>query len=93
MSIDLRFFKKENHDILYKRNNHVLDITLTKPAFGSILKDFPELKNKNHGPKVEIYFARYIPFGNDCAILNCANATKPNARYKIITVKHKKDTY
>ena len=68
---------------MYKRNNHVRDITLPKHTSGSILKDFSKLKNKNHKPKVEIYFARNIPFENDCAILNCANSSKPNAGNKI----------
>ena len=83
MPIDLRFFKRENYDILYRRNNHVRDITLTKHTFDSILKYFCKQKNKNHKPQVKIYFARYISFENDCAILNCANATKTNADYKI----------
>ena len=68
---------------MYKRNNHVPDITLTKHTFDSISKDFSKLKNKNHKPQVKIYFARYIPFENDCALLNCANATKQNAGYKV----------
>ena len=83
MSIDLRFFKKENRDFLYKRNSHVPDITLTKHIFDSISKDFSKLNNRNHKPQVKIYFARYIRFENDCVILNCANTTKPNAGYKI----------
>ena len=70
-------------DILYKRNNHVSDITLTKHTFDSISKDFFKLKNKTHKPQVKIYFIRCIPFENDCAILNCVNAAKPNSGYKI----------
>ena len=87
MSIDLRFFKKENRDFLYKRNSHVPDITLAKHTFDSISKDFSKLNNKNQKPQVKIYFARYIRFENDCAILNCANSTKPNAGYKIYNSK------
>ena len=77
------FFKKENRDILYKRNNHVPDITSTKHTFDSVSNNFSKLKNKNHTPQVKINFARYILLENDCAILNCANATKPNACYII----------
>ena len=68
MSIDLRFFLRKNRD---------------KHKFHSILKDFSKLKNKNRKPQVKTFFARYIPLENDCAKLNRANATNPNAGYHI----------
>ena len=68
---------------MYKRNNHIPDITLTKHTFDSISKDFSKLNNKKHKPQMKICFIRYTPPESDCAILNCANATKPNAGYKI----------
>ena len=83
MFIDLHYFKKENCDILYKRNNHVPEVTLTKHTFDSISKGFSKLKNKNHKPQIKICFVKYTPPESDCAILNCANATEPNAGYKI----------
>ena len=77
---ELCFFK---NDILYKKNNHISDITLTKHTVHSISKDFSKLKNKNHKPQRKICFVKYTLPESDRAILNCANATKPNAGYKI----------
>ena len=66
-----------------KKNNHISDITLTKHTVHSISKDFSKLKNKNHKPQRKICFVKYTLPESDRAILNCANATKPNAGYKI----------
>ena len=72
MFIDLCYFKKENRGILYKRNNHVPKVALTKHTFDSISKDFFKLRNKSHKPQSKICFVKYAPLESDCAILNCA---------------------
>ena len=70
--IDLCNFKKEKRDILYKRNNHVPKVTLTKHTFDSISKDFFKLRNKSNKSKSKICFVKYTPLESDCAILNYA---------------------
>ena len=83
MSVDLSFLKRENRDILYKKNNRVPNITLSKHTFASVSNDFSKLKSYNYDPQVTIYYSKYIPHDCDCAILICANAYLPNAGKRI----------
>ena len=86
---ELCFFKKENRNILYKKNNHIVEVKLPRHTFASISKDFSKPKKNNLKPQIKICFLRYPPPESDCAILNCANATKPNAGHKIDNSKIK----
>ena len=77
------YLKRQNRDNLYKKTNHVPNITLSKYTFESISNDLSKLKLQNYNTQVKIYYSKYIPHDCDCAILNCANAYLPNAGKKI----------
>ena len=80
IKLSRKYLKRDN---LYKKNNHVPNVTLSKHTFESILSDFSKLKPLDYNTRVKIYYSKYIPQDRDCAILNCANNYLPNAGYPI----------
>ena len=83
IKLSRKYLKRENRDNLYKKNNNVPNVTLSKHTFESILSDFSKLKPLDYNTRVTIYYSKYIPQDRDSAILNCANNYLPNAGYPI----------
>ena len=80
IKLSRKYLKRDN---LYKKNNHVPNVTLSKHTFESILSDCSKLKPLDYNMRVKIYYSKYIPQDRDCVILNCANNYLPNAGYPI----------
>ena len=82
--MDLRYFKSENRLELYKKHNHIPSIEIKKYSFDQIDLEFDKLEKRTYSDtKIRIHYIQYIPQVANCAVLNCANADKPNAGYKI----------